>query len=115
MASDRGPRNLRQDATETAAAMFAEAGYDGISMREIAQALGVSKAALYYHFADKQSLMLAVLEEYLAEIERVLDETLPTQGDCREQIVALVRAIFSLPPGQRAVMRLASQEIGKLA
>ncbi len=37
---------------------FVAHGYDGISMREIAEACGLSKAALYYHFRDKEALFL---------------------------------------------------------
>lgn len=34
--------------------LFAQAGFAGVSMREVAQALGVTAAALYYHFRDKE-------------------------------------------------------------
>lgn len=44
----------------TAAPLFAERGYDGASIREIAQAAGMTTASLYYHFSGKEDLFVAV-------------------------------------------------------
>ncbi len=41
--------------------LFAEKGFDGVSMRDIARAVGVKAPALYNHFSDKHSLYLAVV------------------------------------------------------
>ncbi|UWR39501.1 TetR/AcrR family transcriptional regulator [Sulfitobacter sp. W074] len=41
---------------EAAAQLFAERGYDGTSMRDIALAAGISKSLLYHHFADKYEI-----------------------------------------------------------
>jgi AcrR family transcriptional regulator len=40
--------------------LFIEKGYDKTSLREIAEQLGVTKAALYYHFPSKQDILLAL-------------------------------------------------------
>lgn len=42
--------------------LFAQRGYEAVSMREIAAAVGIQAPALYYHFPDKQSLYLAVMD-----------------------------------------------------
>lgn len=114
MNTAEAPHTLRQRAIESATVMFVEAGYNGISMRQIAESLGVSKAALYYHFKDKQDLMVAILDTYLDRMEGLIAQSLGTDCNCRQQIARLVEMIFSEPPDQRAVMRLASQEMGKL-
>jgi len=41
--------------------LFARSGYAGVSMRDIAGAVGISGAALYHHYADKQSLYVATM------------------------------------------------------
>lgn len=46
---------------QQAIGLFARSGFDGVSMRDVAAAVGVTPAALYYHFADKEQLFLAVL------------------------------------------------------
>ncbi len=41
--------------------LFARSGFDGVSMREVAAVVGVTPAALYYHFTDKEDLYLALV------------------------------------------------------
>ena len=64
MAGDTKERIL-----ETALALFAQNGYLGTSMTEIAGQLGITKAALYKHYAGKQQL----LEQIVARMN-VMDE-----------------------------------------
>jgi AcrR family transcriptional regulator len=61
---DGGPP-LRAEAIASAERLFLQYGYSGTSISMIAEALGVTKAALYYHFPDKEALFLAVFDEYL--------------------------------------------------
>ncbi|NPV78396.1 MAG: TetR/AcrR family transcriptional regulator [Anaerolineae bacterium] len=105
---------LKQRILEEAARLFVERGYNGISMREISEALKVSKAALYYHFKDKEALLLAILTGYLGEIETLLDVNCPPVQDARTRLVHLVETIFNQPLERRAIIRLASQEIPSL-
>jgi AcrR family transcriptional regulator len=53
---------------EVARRRFTEQGYEGTSLREIADDLGVTKAALYYHFQSKDEIMVALLEPFTALI-----------------------------------------------
>lgn len=56
--------------------LFSDRGYNGVSMSEIARAAGITKAALYYHFADKEQLFLEAVAtkttSMLAELERII-------------------------------------------
>jgi AcrR family transcriptional regulator len=106
--------DLREKILEKAAHLFVLRGYNGISMREIAEELGVSKAALYYHFKDKQDLMLAVLNSYLEDVEHLMDSTCQSECNVQQQITHFVQAVFAQPPQQRAIIRLASQEMAQL-
>jgi AcrR family transcriptional regulator len=89
-------------------------GYNGISMREIAAAVGVSKAGLYYHFKDKQDLFVAILVDALKGIEQTLLAALRDNATTREQVGRLVRALFAQPSEQRTIVRLAGQELAHL-
>ena len=106
--------SLRQRILEEAARLFVTQGYDGISMREIAEAVGVSKAGLYYHFRDKEDLLLAVLTAYLDEVERLIQEARRQQATAREQVTQFLQGIFAQPLEKRAIIRLASQEMAHL-
>ena len=84
-------------------------------MRQIAEALNVSKPALYYHFKDKEELFLAILTSYLDEIEATLDRITAEPVTCREKIRDFVEHILMQPTEQRAIIRLSSQEMGQLS
>ena len=58
-----GPPRTRERILEVALALFAEHGYDATSMRTIAEHLGITKAALYYHFDTKADIVRAMLAE----------------------------------------------------
>jgi AcrR family transcriptional regulator len=52
--------DTRQRILDVALDLFTEQGYDGTSLRQIAERLGVTKAALYYHFESKEDILLAL-------------------------------------------------------
>jgi AcrR family transcriptional regulator len=52
--------------------LFAEQGYEKTSLREIAERLGVTKAALYYHFRSKEDIVRSFVEDYRAQLEQVI-------------------------------------------
>ncbi len=59
--------------------LFARSGFAGVSMRDIAKAVGISGAALYHHYPDKQSLYVATMGHAFADkaysIQSALDNT----------------------------------------
>jgi AcrR family transcriptional regulator len=53
--------------------LFGERGYAGTSVRDISDRLGVTKAALYYHFPSKETILDALIDPFLAEIDRLVE------------------------------------------
>lgn len=82
-------------------------------MREIAEACGITKAALYYHFVGKSDLLNDIFVSYLAEIAEVVSAS-AAQGNGRRRLHWLVEQLFELPTERRAIMRLAMHEVGQL-
>lgn len=107
--------SLREKILLTAKSLFIQQGYHGLAMRQISEAVGVSKAALYYHFKDKEELFLAILDIYLNEIESAIDDIQSKKLSSSEQLRMFVEYILSQPAEQRAVMRLGSQEMAQLS
>ena len=105
---------MRKTILQAATRLFVSNGYSAISMREIAEACGISKAALYYHFKDKEELLLEIFRDYLRETSRLIDASQSQDGSPRERIEALARAIFAQPPDQRGIIRLAIQEMANI-
>jgi AcrR family transcriptional regulator len=77
-ATARAPRQNSRRALvlDTAARLFAERGYHGTSIRDIAAAAGMTPAAIYSHFASKAGLLVAVYEEGVGRIAAALDAAL---------------------------------------
>lgn len=55
--------STRERILDVSLRLFSEQGYDKTSLREVAENVGVTKAALYYHFPSKESVLSALLEQ----------------------------------------------------
>ena len=58
---------------EVAGELFSSRGYEKTSLREIADELGITKAALYYHFRSKEELLASMVEPVLDDMNAVVD------------------------------------------
>lgn len=109
--SDQLPSgDLRQAILDQARRLFIRHGYHGLAMRQIAEVLGVTKPALYYHFRRKEELFLSILEEYLEAMEQLLDSLLNSSLNCHERIKSFIEALLNQPDEQRALIHLVSRE-----
>lgn len=79
-------RATRGQLIEVATQLFTEHGYEGTSIEAVLSAAGVSRGALYHHFAGKEALFEAVLT---AVSERVTVELTAVIGDCTDPVDAL--------------------------
>lgn len=75
-AEARGGESRREAVLDTAAAMFAEKGYTGTSIRSITTSVGMLPGSIYYHFKSKEELLLAVYREGVARFEKAIDAAL---------------------------------------
>jgi|SRR5262245_34960539 len=65
---------------EVAVELFSTRGYEKTSLREIADELGITKAALYYHFRSKEELLASLVEPVLDDMSAVVDRIDATAG-----------------------------------
>ncbi|MGA0608894.1 TetR/AcrR family transcriptional regulator [Caldimonas sp. KR1-144] len=77
-----------------AAHLFAQRGYPGTSMNEVAEACGMSKASLYHYFRDKDDLLVSIADGHVARLEALVDQVLaahpPGEGRARALIERFV-------------------------
>lgn len=89
----------RERVLHQAEALFSERGYDSVTLRDIAEALGMRQASLYHHApGGKEQLYVEVTERGLQRHRRGLVEALGTTGDLRQQLRAAARWLLSQPP-----------------
>ena len=70
----------RQQILDTAQRLFAELGYDATSLQMIADEMGLTKAAVYYHFRAKSDILHAAMQPGIQRLEVLLDETAGIRG-----------------------------------
>ena len=112
--------DTRSRVQKVALELFAEQGYEKTSLREIAERLGVTKAALYYHFKSKEDIVHSLTDDYFAEIDDLLDwakeqpRSDQTQRAILERYVGIVMAgsqVFRFMEQNRASIQ--AMETGK--
>jgi AcrR family transcriptional regulator len=97
MARSRAPTFDQQRASilRAAARLFAERGFEGASMAELAQACGVSKPLLYHYYRDKQHILFDIADSYmnrlLAIVAQVRARKLPAEENLRALIARFMQ------------------------
>lgn len=87
--------------------LFAERGYHGTGIRQLADAAGLSSASLYHYMGTKEELLVALMRDSLTELLAAGEEVVDAHRDPRDRLVALVglhvRTHASAPERTRVV------------
>ncbi|MEV3965685.1 TetR/AcrR family transcriptional regulator [Nocardia sp. NPDC050193] len=114
---DNRRTDTRDRILSVALRLFAEQGYANTTLREIAEELGVTKAALYFHFKTKEDILAAILRGHLDRLDALVDAAPhPSTPAGREEFLRRIadhQAVWSLHLIK--LMRENSTEIGKLS
>ncbi len=99
---------LRDELVAAASGLLEEArDAEDISIRQVADAVGVSAPAVYLHFPDKQALLRAAANERFADFRRRMADAMERESDPLERFVALARAYLAFAreqPGTYGVL-----------
>lgn len=113
--------DLLQSLIDAALELIAEKDVSNVSLREIARRVGVSHAAPYRHFADKETLLVAVAQEGLLRFKQAIEEAMEPFSDPLEQLeagcLAYIRYAIEHPSRYRIIFgeRQASSQTVNLA
>jgi len=87
----------REGILEAAAHIFGEKGFHATSMNDIAEAVNLQKASLYYHFSSKQEILISILDYALdlinGHLESVLAQPLSPDEKLRQAMVSYLETI----------------------
>ena len=98
-----------------AAALFAQRGYGGTSMADIAERVGVRKASLYNYYASKADLLLELLEKGIEAWEEACRPALESPGTTEARLAAYLREVVDFAernPQTVGIVRLAATQVG---
>jgi AcrR family transcriptional regulator len=84
----------RETLAEAASKLFAERGYDHVTLDEVAAQAGVTKVIVYRHFGSKKDLYLALLAAHRDDLLRTLAEGMAVKRPLRERVEEVADAWF---------------------
>jgi AcrR family transcriptional regulator len=101
---DERRTDTREAIRSVALELFADQGYDKTSLREISERLGVTKAAVYYHFKTKEEILLSLIEDFLAQIDDLVDwvQFQPTDAATRHEVLRRYSDLLDVRTSQLA-------------
>ena len=91
---------------DAALSSFGTIGYDGTSLDDLANGLGIRKQTILYHFVSKRGLLGAVVDRSAADLNAALLEVLDGEATDWERVEALVRSVFRVALEQPLLMGL---------
>jgi AcrR family transcriptional regulator len=95
----------------TAIVLFAQKGYSGLSMRQLALAVDLSVAAIYHHFPDKNALYLEAVRFAFSDKEQVFDQVWESDCSAEEKLARFIRSFIDVMLEDRDFHRLMQREI----
>ncbi|BDZ46127.1 TetR/AcrR family transcriptional regulator [Naasia aerilata] len=104
-------RARQQQILAEATRAFGRAGFDGVTVQEIAEACGISRQGLLHHFASKEDLLMALLRQRDEADEELFRRTLADSGSPFRAILAVVRANAAAPAITAMFTQLAAEAI----
>ena len=99
-------RKTREEILELSVPLFAKDGYDGVSTRNIAAVMGLTPAALYYHFPDKEHLYLDVVAHEFRRKSAALTDILDGLESPWDRLEGFVAGIAKLAATDKNFLRL---------
>lgn len=88
------PPSKRELILERALALFADRGYNGVGVEELATAAGVTKPTLYHYFGSKQGILEALLREQFDPFLDDLASAAAYEGDLQRSLSQIIRTVF---------------------
>lgn len=99
----------KEEILDVATRLFAERGYEGTSMNDVAERVGMRKASLFYHFTTKDALYEAVLDRLVASLQTALEAIYASSGTYPDRLDAvtdtMVGVLASHPYAARLLLR----------
>ena len=102
-------RLSKQAVVERGLALADAGGLDGLTIRRLAQELGVTPMALYWHFRSKEELLTALADRIWGEIDIDVDPAQPWPRQLRGLLESLVRVLRAHPSASRLVLEMDKQ------
>ncbi|SHO51541.1 TetR/AcrR family transcriptional regulator [Anaerocolumna xylanovorans] len=93
-------RDTKETILEKALALFSVKGYDGVSMSDIADAVGIKAASIYKHYSGKEDIFYTIVQRFEEKTESIFEPALPDGREyldiSRETLVYMIQQTFQV-------------------
>ncbi|MFZ9611099.1 MAG: TetR/AcrR family transcriptional regulator [Methylococcales bacterium] len=103
--------NSKEKILTAAIILFAQKGYSGLSMRQLALSVDLSVAAIYHHFPDKNALYLEAVRFSFSDKEQVFDQVWNSDCSANEKLHGFIRSLIDVMLNDQNFHRLMQREI----
>jgi AcrR family transcriptional regulator len=79
-------RSVREKVLAAAVQLFAEYGYHAAPLRDIARIAGIQAASIYYHYANKQALLVEIMETHMRQLNTNLEHIVYQPGSVQQRL-----------------------------
>ena len=107
-------RQMRESILAAAVQLFAELGYHAAPLRDIASIAGIQAASIYYHYANKQALLVEIMDTHMQRLNANLQRILHEQHDPQQRLYAAIANHIRLHTSYKAEFFIIDTEIRAL-
>lgn len=79
-------RSVREKVLAAAVQLFAEYGYHAAPLRDIARIAGIQAASIYYHYTNKQALLIEIMETHMRQLNANLEHIVRQQASVQQRL-----------------------------
>lgn len=79
-------RSVREKVLAAAVQLFAEYGYHAAPLRDIARIAGIQAASIYYHYTNKQALLVEIMETHMRQLNTNLEHIVLQPGSVQQRL-----------------------------
>src|ERR1700724_835775 len=107
-------RSVRENVLAAAVQLFAEYGYHAAPLRNIARMAGIQAASIYYHYANKEALLVEIMETHMQQLNANLEHIVREQSDPQKQLYDAIANHIRLHTSYKAEFFIIDTEIRAL-
>jgi AcrR family transcriptional regulator len=104
------PQGRAEEILQAAARVFRERGYHGGTLEEVGARLGITRAALYYYFRNKQAVLAELLTRAMHVGVADLEAAIASSDDPEEQLTTAIASLIDLIARERDIFTIYFQE-----
>jgi len=107
-------RSVRENVRAAAVQLFAEYGYHAAPLRNIARMAGIQAASIYYHYANKEALLVEIMETHMLQLNANLERIVREQSDPQKRLYDAIANHIRLHTSYKAEFFIVDTEIRAL-